>query len=187
MGEWMASSTGSGGGLVPCDADLGECKVTVSHLGVTPTGFAGSRTHYSPWRQDYTLSAGGEGCSVVAVAGLVSGLAVVGGGSSPSLAASDGCPLELLLLLAVVLVAVLAVVGGGSSPSPAASDGCPLGLLLLAVVLVVVLAVVGRGSSPNPAALNGCPLGLLLLAVVLVAVLAVVRGGSIPSPAASDG
>ncbi|KAJ1130415.1 hypothetical protein NDU88_008768 [Pleurodeles waltl] len=68
--------------------------------------------------QDYIRPAGSDGCSVMAVAVLT----VVGGGSSPSPAASDGWPL-VLLLLAVVLVAVLAVVGRGSSPSPAASEG----------------------------------------------------------------
>ncbi|KAJ1153182.1 hypothetical protein NDU88_005944 [Pleurodeles waltl] len=176
----MPSSTGSGGGIGPCDADLWEGKVTVSHLGVTPTGFAGARTHYSPWRQDYTLSTGSDGCSVVELEGLVLVLAVLGGGSSPYAAASDTCPLGLL--------EVLAVVGGGSCPSPVASDGCPLELL-------VVLAVVGGGSCPSPAASDGCPLGLLLLAVVQVAVLMavmvlvlpVVGGGSCPSPEASDG
>ncbi|KAJ1188603.1 hypothetical protein NDU88_005362 [Pleurodeles waltl] len=146
--------------------------------------------------EDYTLPAGGDGCSVVAVPMLVSVLPVVGVGSSPSPAVSDGCPLGLLLLAVVlvavqvlvqvpVLVAELAVVGGGSSPSPAPSDGCPLGLLLLAVVLVavqvevqvavqvpvrvLVLPVVGVGSSPSPSVSEGSPLGLLLMAVVLVA------------------
>ncbi|KAJ1160675.1 hypothetical protein NDU88_001169 [Pleurodeles waltl] len=117
------------------------------------------------------------------------------GGSSPSPAASDGCPLELLLLLlAVVLLAsgqvarqaavlpavqvtVLSVLGGGSSPSPAASDGCPLGLLLL---LPVMLLAVGQ-VVVLPA------VQVAVLAAVQVAVLAVMGGGSSPSPAASDG
>ncbi|KAJ1155663.1 hypothetical protein NDU88_008392 [Pleurodeles waltl] len=163
----MEFSTGSGGDIVPSEADLEECKVTVPQLGVRPTGFAGVRPHNSPWTQDCTLFAGGDGCPVVVVVVLLVELAVMGGGSSPSPADPDGSPLGLLLL-AVVLVAVqvtvLVVVGGGSSPSIAALDSCPLGLLLLAVVLVAVqvalqevgLAVVGGDSSPSPAASDGC-------------------------------
>ncbi|KAJ1207817.1 hypothetical protein NDU88_003207 [Pleurodeles waltl] len=99
----------------------------------------------------------------MAVAGLPAVLSVVEGGTSPSPAASDSCPLGLLLLavvllvvqvvvLAAVQVAVLSVVGVGTSPSPAASYGCPLGLLLLltvvlAVVQVAVLSVVGEAPA----------------------------------------
>ncbi|KAJ1110092.1 hypothetical protein NDU88_007447 [Pleurodeles waltl] len=162
----MPSSTGSGEGFVPCDV--------VSHLGVTPTVVAGARPHYSPCSHNYTLLTGGDGYSVVAVVGLAAVLSVVGGGSNPSPAALDGCPLGLLLLavvqvavlvavLAVVQVAMLPMVGGGSSSSPAASDGCPLRMLLLAVVLLVVVQVAvlvvvqvaGGGSNPSPEASDG--------------------------------
>ncbi|KAJ1215386.1 hypothetical protein NDU88_002995 [Pleurodeles waltl] len=105
-------------------------------------------------------------------------LSVVVAASRPSPAASDGCPLGLLLLAAVLLaavqvavlpavqVAVLSVVVVASWPSPAASDGCPLRLLP-----VVLLA----------------PVQVAVLAAVQVAVLSVVVVASRPSPAASDG
>ncbi|KAJ1130722.1 hypothetical protein NDU88_009072 [Pleurodeles waltl] len=74
----------------------------------------------------------------------------------PSPAASDGCPVGLLLLAVVLLVvghvAVLAAVH----------------VVVLAAVQVAVLAVVVVASRPSPAASDGCPLGLLLLAVVLL-------------------
>ncbi|KAJ1138181.1 hypothetical protein NDU88_004572 [Pleurodeles waltl] len=151
----------------------------------------------SPWRQGYSPSAGGCGCTVVVVPVQVVVLPVVGGGSSPSPEASDGCPLRLLLLavvllsavqvavlaevLAAVQVAVLAavqvqvpvlpVVGGGSSPSPAASNGCPLGLLLLTIVVLAVVQVAVQ---------------VVVLATVQVAVLAVVLVATRPSPAGLD-
>ncbi|KAJ1194202.1 hypothetical protein NDU88_003496 [Pleurodeles waltl] len=127
------------------------------------------------------------------VALQVAVLAVVVVASRPSPAASDGCPLGLLLLALVLLaavhvavlaavqvavlpavqVAVLAVVVVASRPSPATSDGCPLGLLLLAVVLL--------------AAVHVAVLSAVQVAVLSVEqVVAVVVVASRPSPAASD-
>ncbi|KAJ1117350.1 hypothetical protein NDU88_005550 [Pleurodeles waltl] len=174
----MPSSTGSGGGFVPCDADPGWCKVTVSHLGDTPTGVAGARTHHSPWRHDYILLTGGDGCSVDGSC-VASGDAVSGGGSLQPFP----CSLGQLPTGATAAGSGAAGSGGGGaaggasgsavsggggfSPSPAASDGFSLELLLLAVVLlamqvavllavqVAMLLALGEGSSPSPAASDG--------------------------------
>ncbi|KAJ1199786.1 hypothetical protein NDU88_003618 [Pleurodeles waltl] len=151
--------------------------------------------HDTPWMQDYSPSARGDCCTVVAMPVQVSVLPVEGGGSSPSPVVSDGCPLRLLLLVAVLRTAVLATVqvallaavqvvvlpveGGGSSPSPATTDGCPLGLLLLVAMLAALLAAV---QLVVLAAVK-----VAVLAAVQVAVLPVEGGGSSPSPAASDG
>ncbi|KAJ1154156.1 hypothetical protein NDU88_006910 [Pleurodeles waltl] len=97
----------------------------------------------------------------MAVALQVAVLSVVGGGSSPSPAASDGCPLGLLLLVVVLLavqVAVLAVVQ----------------LVVLAAVQVAVLAAVVGGSSPSPAASDG----LSAMAGVVCPFLPLAHGGA---------
>ncbi|KAJ1204168.1 hypothetical protein NDU88_007949 [Pleurodeles waltl] len=147
--------------------------------------------HDTPWRQGYSQSAGGEGCTVVVVAVLVGVLPVVGGGSSSSPAASESCELGQLLLavvpLSAVQVAVLAAgLAGGLAAVQVAVLAAVLAAVLVAVQVVVLAAVqvlilpVGGGSSPSPAASDSCQLGQLLLAVVplsavQVAVLAAVQ------------
>ncbi|KAJ1170062.1 hypothetical protein NDU88_001943 [Pleurodeles waltl] len=105
------------------------------------------------------VSGAGGGVAVVLAAGLLAVLAVVQvqvmpvveGGSSPSPAASDGCPLEMLLLTVVVLAAVQLAVQVAVLAAVLAAGM----LVVLAVVQVAGLAVVLLGTRPSPAASNG--------------------------------
>ncbi|KAJ1170912.1 hypothetical protein NDU88_002783 [Pleurodeles waltl] len=147
--------------------------------------------HDTPWMQDYSPFAGGDGCTVVAVPVQVSVLPVEGGRQP------FPCSLGRLLTGAAAAGGGAACggacdgaggtagrgaagsagrgVGGGatsgggvSSPSPAATGSCPLVLLLLEAVLLAAVLVA-------------------LLGAVQVAVLPVEGGGSSPSPATADG
>ncbi|KAJ1192537.1 hypothetical protein NDU88_001844 [Pleurodeles waltl] len=107
--------------------------------------------------------------SVAEILPVVQGSALVAGDTRPFPAASEGCPLGIMLMSAVVAqaehVAGQVAVAAAVSAAVSAAEMLPV---------VQVSALVEGDTRRSPAASEGCPLGMMLVTVVEAAAVQVV-------------